>query len=430
MALPENLGQVVETGRCCGCGVCVGVAACGQMEMGLTPEGFWQPSADRCAACGVCEAVCPGRESPIPDAAAPLGEHLGTFVGYSTIEQERLRGSSGALATRVLQALLERGEIDAAVAVRPTGDTEPLFEAAALRTAAEVQAAAGSKYYPVEFSRPLQELRRTGERFALVGVPCVITALRLGRERLPWLQRQCVTLIGLACGHMVSTRYTGLLAELSGVAPQGITGAEYRRKPGPRSAADFVFAATGEGGAEGREIPFVTGRIPVAIWGARLFTPSACFRCADLFAVDADLTLMDAWLREYNADRAGTSLAVARTEAMRDLLEAERAAGRLHLEPIEPEQVIRSQSGPLANRGMATALRAAEDGARMPAGAALTLWWERLRARWSNRLPAAPGPARSCGIAALRIWVAIYRAGRALRRPVRAAGGRLKRMMK
>ncbi len=430
MTLPESPDSVVTAGRCCGCGVCAGVAICGQMQMLLTRDGFWEPAAANCTACGACTATCPGRESPVPDPAAPLGNHLATVVGYSTFEDERLRGSSGGLATRVLKALLERGEIDAAVGVRATGHGDPLFETAALRTPREIQATAGSKYYPVEFSRPLQELRASGERFALVGVPCVMTALRLGRERFPWLRKQCVALIGLACGHMVSTRYTGFLAEISGVPAAELTGAEFRRKPGPRSAADFIFAATGADGREGREVPFVTGGgIPVAVWGARLFTPPACFRCADLFAVDADLSLMDAWLREYTPDRAGTSLAVVRTEAMRELLEAESAAGRLLLEPIEPDRVVRSQSSPLVNRRMATALRRAENGARMPVGVALTLWWERLRARLSNRLPSTPGPGRSVGIAAIRAWLVLYRPGRTLRRRAIALAGRTLRLL-
>ena len=430
MALPESLHSVVTTGRCCGCGVCAGVATCGQMHMRLTREGFWEPAVAECAACGACTSTCPGLEAPIPDPAAPLGNHRTTVVGYSTSEDERLSGSSGGLATRVLKALLARGEIDAAVGVRPTGHGNPMFETAVLRTPDEIQAAAGSKYYPVEFSRPLRELRASSERFALVGVPCVMTALRLGRERIPWLAEQCVALIGLACGHMVSTRYTGFLAEISGVPAAELTGAEFRRKPGPRSAADFIFAATGADGREGQEIPFLTGGgIPVAIWGARLFTPPACFRCADLFAVDADLSLMDAWLPEYTPDRAGTSLAVVRTEVMDELLEAESAAGRVHLEPIEPEQVVRSQSSPLANRRMAIALRRAEDGARLPVGVALTLWWERLRARLSNRLPTTPGPGRSLGIAMIRAWLIVYRPGRRLRRFAIALAGRIRRLL-
>ena len=423
MALPEALAGVVASDRCCGCGACAGVAACGRLEMRLTPEGLWQPAVSECTNCGVCERVCPGIESPVPEMAAPLGEHLGTFVGYSADERERLRGSSGGLATRVLKALLESGQVEAVVAVRASEDGERLFEAAVLRTSEEIQAAAGSKYYPVEFSRPLQELRASGERFALVGVPCVITALRHGRRRLPWLQRQCVALIGLACGHLVSTHYTAFLAELSGVPADGLSGAEYRRKPGPRSAVDYVFAARGADGTEGRELPFVTGRAPVTLWTARIFTPGACFRCADLFAVDADLTLMDAWLPEYMADRAGTSLAVARSEVMRNLLETERTAGRLHLEPIAPEQVVRSQAGALASRRVAATLRST--GASEP----LRLRWQRRRARLSNRLMAGRGQRRAIAIATIRAWMAAHRAWNSIWRLPRRVAGKLKRLV-
>jgi hypothetical protein len=123
------------------------------------------------------------------------------------------------------------------------------------------------------------------------------------------------------------------------------------------------------------------------------------------------------------ADRAGTSLAVARSEVMRDLLEAERAAGRLHLEPIAPEQVVRSQAGALASRRVAATLRST--GASEP----LRLRWQRRRARLSNRLMAGRGPRRRLGIATLRTWMAAHRAWNSIWRLPRRVAGKLKRLV-
>lgn len=416
-----SLRNVVGGGACSGCGVCAGVAPCGRLEMRLTSEGVYQPTWTECSDCGLCAEVCPAGGSGASDSARPLGRVVATYVGYSMVGDERVRAASGGLTTRVLKTLLERDWVDTVVAVAATGQREPLFLPAALRTSADVHAAASSKYYPVEFSRPLRELRESGERFALVGLPCVITALRQGMQRLSWLSNQCRCLIGLTCGHLATTHYTTFLAALTGVPPGSVRRVNYRSGAGPGGAGDYCFVATEADGTTGDELPFFSGRgIPAAIWGARLFTPEACFRCTDLFAVNADLTLMDAWLPEYRSERAGTSLAVVRAEWLRDLLEDELRAGRVHLEPIAAERVIESQAGALARRREALAWQSAAMGseARLPLRRRALLGWERSRSKLSNRLFAG-GPLRQrIGVRVVLMWLTMHRAGLRLRSAV------------
>ncbi|MFO8081415.1 MAG: Coenzyme F420 hydrogenase/dehydrogenase, beta subunit C-terminal domain [Armatimonadota bacterium] len=414
--MPDSV-RWIEPDACCGCGVCAALAPCRRLEMTLSPHGFYVPTFDRCSGCGACETVCPGCAGATADVEAPLGDFLATFVGHSAHDDERAQASSGGLATRVLKALLDRGEIDAAVVVRSRDAGAPLFEAAIARTPGEIQSATGSKYYPVEFSKPLRELQESGERFALVGIPCAITGVRLGMERYRWLQGQCRALLGLTCGHLVSTHYTGFLASVSGVAPSDLREVDYRHGAGAAGAGDYTFVATRTDGTTGDEIPFATeGGIPAAVWGGRLLTPGACFRCTDLFAVDADLTLMDAWLPEYREQAAGTSLAVVRSEQMLGLLEDERDAGRLHLASIDAERVIESQAGGLRHRRQGTALRQAERGDRsLPLSRRMMLGWEQLRSRLSTRMFAGGPRLRGLGVGVIRAWVGYNRAGRRLR---------------
>ncbi|MGD9496672.1 MAG: Coenzyme F420 hydrogenase/dehydrogenase, beta subunit C-terminal domain [Armatimonadota bacterium] len=423
--LPESLSVVVRSGTCCGCGVCAGVAPCAALEMRLTRSGYFLPHADDCTECGLCSSVCPGATTASASPHEPLGPFLETVVGYSTVNEERSQGSSGGLATRVLKTLLARGDVRAVIAATPASGGRALFEASALHTPEEIDRASGSKYYPIEFSGALRQVRSAGEPFAVVGLPCVITAVDLARKRFAWLRNQCRHLIGLTCGHLVTTHYTNFLAAISGVPPEHIEHVDYRRGPGPCGANDYRFVATRTNGTEGEELPFASGRgIPSAVWDARLFTPPACFRCTDLFAVHADLTLMDAWLPEYMSEPAGTSLAVVRSERMRDLLDAERHAGRVYLEPIAPDRVLASQRTGLAHRHRAAALCAAESGGRrVPLRDSVWLWWETLRSDLSNRLFAGGPLRRTLGTRLILAWLS----GRRVARRLQSIGARLLR---
>lgn len=410
---------VAEARLCCGCGVCAGVARCGTLQMRLTSAGHYVPEAAGCAGCCLCPSVCPGLEADRVAPEEPLGSFLDTVVGYSLVGDERSGGSSGGLATRVLKALLDSGEVAAVVGAASVQDPEPgapLFEARVLRSVEEVDRARGTKYYPIEFSSALQQLRASGETFALVGLPCVVSALRRGQDQMEWLGSQCRYLIGLACGHLVTTHYTTFLAAKTGVALEDIAQIEYRYGHGPRGADDYSFLATRRDGTCGTELHFASSGIPAHFWRERLFTPPACFRCADLFAVDADLTLMDAWLPEYREDRDGTSLAVARSEAICDLLDAERRSGRAHLESIDPERVIASQAGGFALRcANAALMRAEAGGPRLPLKDALRFRWVRARSALSNRLLAGGPRGWARGILLMDWWLRGHRAMRRLR---------------
>ena len=81
------------------------------------------------------------------------------------------------------------------------------------------------------------------------------------------------------------------------------------------------------------------------MWTSGCFKLNACEYCDDTFAELADVSLMDAWLKEYTADAAGTSLAIARSRVALDLLADGRRRGQLTLAPITAEHVCRSQRG-------------------------------------------------------------------------------------
>jgi coenzyme F420-reducing hydrogenase beta subunit len=336
-----------------------------------------------------------------------LGDVLGTYVGYSTAEQERELGSSGGLATRLLKALLQERMVEAVVGVLPTGDPLRLFEPALLRTPEEADQARGSKYYPVEFSRVLRTLEGLGTRVALVGLPCAIRGFALARQQSAEVAKRIPYLLGLVCGRGTTKHYTTALGYLAGLGRRPLQEAQYRSKVGTTSASQFAFVARTIDGREGGPVRFSDGWAN-RVWGRKLLMPDACFVCTDLFAAQADVTLMDAWLPQHTGDPRGTSIAVVRNAELDDLLTQEMAAGRVSLAPVAEADVLRSQEAPLAvRRRNADALGLGRAPVRswVTTVARAQTWWERQRSRLSKWLLRGRGARQAFGLWSLGLYL-------------------------
>ncbi len=440
--------SVARDDLCCGCGACAALCPARALEMRLGADGQWRPEVvGQCRGCGLCARLCPFHdeghtihdrffERPSEDGLGE-GEEVHTWVGHSTDEALRWRTSSGGLATLALLDLLERGEIDCALVVAPSGRVEhPLFSAVLAEDGAMVLASAGSKYYPVEFSSALRSLASRGVKAAVVGLPCHCRAIRSAAEAVPALREAVRFLFGLTCGHLATTTFTDVLLAASGVALREGDRLSYRRKSPGRPASDFAFAVERDGEVVGRELPMME-TVYGAMWWGRAFVPRACDFCPDVFAECADATFMDAWLPNYVADPAGRSLVVSRSRATAELFERLAGEGKAHLEPVPSEALVRSQQGAvkfkrrwllaraafLSRRGVAvpSALRQADVAVPRKLAARFAhfernRWFS--RAVWRARIPLV-----------VRLWL-LRAAGMGLTGPPRVAWRRLKEVLK
>lgn len=360
--------KIVSNGICRGCGVCAGVCPSKVLEMA------WREDGDRVCIkvgecppkCDLCLRVCPfndqiHNESTLAEerfGAIPgiyhdeaVGYYLSSYVGYSLMAGHRSRGSSGGICTWMLEALLTTGCVDAVACIGRGDAHDQLFTYQILEDIEKVRATAGSYYYPVDIADVVQKLQAPGpnRKYAIVGLPCTLKALRLAMMHLPRLRERAVFLLGLVCGHLPNRYYTEYLARLSGVMPDQIEAVDYRLKEGNR-ATNFYFRARAIGGAEGRLVPFL-GRVSRA-WGEGYFQYNACNYCDDVFAEVADAVFMDAWLPEYEADPRGHSLVIVRHPQLREFLEKGREEGTCHLEPIPINKVVASQEASVYRKKM------------------------------------------------------------------------------
>ncbi len=336
--------EVAARGLCCGCGVCAGVAGAGCLAMRMGREGQYAPAQQGpCTECGLCLGVCPFFVKKAFQPDDPLGPVTSIHVGWSAVPGERERAASGGLVTRTLTALLDRGDVDRVVVVGDTGDPETWFAPMVTADREAVQAAAGSKYAPVEFSGAIGTILAEEGRYAVVGLPCATSGLRLAARKVPVLGRRLRYLFGLVCGHNNTRQYTRFLAAKAGVSGP-LRRAVYRLKSDRDGGAfGYGFQAEAPDGRLSSVVPF-TG-LPSFLWGRRFFAWNCCFYCADVFGSEADASFMDAWLPEYYRVPAGTSIVVTRSAEIRELLEQEIAEGRVVAEPLPREAVLQAQAG-------------------------------------------------------------------------------------
>lgn len=327
-----------------------------------------QATALRCSGCDLCRGVCPFEGCGGYELAVELfgsvpgirsrpetGFYLGAFMGGVIPDSLRYARSSGGLATWVLAQLMENGFVDRAIAVASFPDPDRLFDFTEFTSPEELRRASGSSYYPVEISSCLRAVADSGRRYAIIGLPCVVRGIRKAQSELPRLRRNIVAVLGLVCGQQRGKWFAEYLVRRLELNPKQVRRVSFREKSPDLPSYLPRFAAW----CEGRETPHILERHEgyARAWGESLFKQDACNYCDDVFAELADAAFMDAWLPEVQEDPRGTSIVLARTQLVSDLLEKGRRAGDLDLRPVGIEEVVRSQQGCLTLKGEGAALQ-------------------------------------------------------------------------
>lgn len=367
----DLLRDVVDRDLCIGCGACAAIPD-SALQIAMDRDGRYRAElrdgADRDAE-GPYTAVCPFAEGYDEDALArtfldsdnaeldpDIGTHRAVAAGHVDSGGYRARGSSGGMTSWFLGRLLDEDEIDAVLHVKPGTDAgDPLFAFGRSDTTEAMDSGAKTRYYPVEMSGVLRHVREHPGRYAIVGVPCFIKAVRLSQLQDPQLRERIRFCVGLVCGHLKSTRFAESLAWEQGVPPAELTGIDFRVKSDERSDRYSVSVT----GADGTTSTAATTELSVTDWGMGFFKYPACDYCDDVLAETADISFGDAWLPEYTGDPQGDNIVVARSASAREILDRNRRF--LSLTDITAERAARSQDAGLRHRREGLAYRLARD---------------------------------------------------------------------
>ena len=363
---PDLFGTVVDSGCCIGCGACAAFDPRIRIQM----DGHGRRVASRgsadVAAVPAAARVCPFADGvPNEDELARgtfggagtfephLGYHLANYAGWVNESDYRARGSSGGLATWLLVELMKQGLVDHVVQVAPESAPtpgNPLFKFVISSSPEEVRARSKSRYYPVEMSGVLGEILQTPGRYAVVGIPCFIKAIRLAMRESPTLRERISFTVGIVCGHLKSSAFADLFAWQCGITPGHLRAIDFRTKRPVGAASDYAVTVTGERDGQPVSVTRPTSELYGSNWGHGFFKYKACEFCDDVIGETADISIGDAWLGEYVGEPAGTNVAVVRSAILNTLLTDAVAAGRLHMDSIAAAKVVESQAGGFRHR--------------------------------------------------------------------------------
>ncbi|MBZ8140320.1 hypothetical protein CLD22_10465 [Rubrivivax gelatinosus] len=312
----------------------------------MSTSGFLRPQlrAELTAAeADAVEQVCPGVDVH-HDAWRERAERhpiwgpvRSTHVGWARDEAMRRQGSSGGVISALADFLLRSGRVDF-IAQNAARSNDPLGnEVQASRSREDVLHAAGSRYGPAAPLQRIGEFLASGQRFAFVGKPCDVAALRALARIDARVGRQVPYALSFMCAGVPSRAGTLAVLQRMGIDPGDLASFRYRGDGWPGSA----LALTRDGRSASMDYATSWGRI------LNRHLQFRCKICPDGTGEFADITCADAWYGKDGypdfAERDGRSLVLARTDAGSSLLQLALAEGAVVLEPLDLSEVARMQ---------------------------------------------------------------------------------------
>lgn len=178
---------------CTGCGLCKALQLC---ELHTDPKGFSQPKY--CT--DTLEKVCPvsGIHTQKLDLKDIWGKNEAVYLGWSNDIALRDKASSGGIISEVARFLLVNKKIDGVIHVGADPSTPTKTKIFISQTPEEVTSHCGSRYC---ISSPLSEIDKLEKekKYAFIGKPCDIVALRNYMEFAPDYRDRIPYLISFFC---------------------------------------------------------------------------------------------------------------------------------------------------------------------------------------------------------------------------------------
>ncbi|MFZ5801248.1 MAG: Coenzyme F420 hydrogenase/dehydrogenase, beta subunit C-terminal domain, partial [Candidatus Omnitrophota bacterium] len=267
-----------------------------------------------------------------PEPDDRVGSFKSIYIGQAADKSVRQGAASGGAVTALLQFLLDKNEIDAAVVVT-MDKIEPWKSRATIALSKEeLLACRQSKYAMVALDEIFRGfLTEKNRRFAVVGLPCHIHGIRSLQKKYPDFAAAIKYCIGIFCGFNVSGAATEFLLKKLKVKKKEVASLEYRGGPWPGG-----FRVKTKDGRE-RFIP----KHDYAFVNA-FFVPDRCLLCPDLTNEFADISVGDVW--DDAQELKGYSRIITRTATGEKLLQDTVAAGELIIRNSSREALLKSHS--------------------------------------------------------------------------------------
>ncbi len=301
---------------------------------------------------------CPG-STVAPWQSAPNRHHSWgpwhrTMTGHASDEHIRHAGSSGGAISALLIVALETGLVDRVLHVDADPDQPTRNRIRWSDSADQIVAGSGSRYAASSPLAAIDRALREGARFAFVGKPCDVSALRQYVRHDSRVAGQVPLMLSFFCGGLPSHDGADRIIRAMGLEPDEVVDFRYRGNGWP----GLTRAVT----ADGR-----SGEMRYAeSWGGHLASQVQfrCKICPDAVGGVADIACADAWYGGESGyptfeEQAGRSLIMTRSAAGEALLDAAMARGAIIAEPLDIGEVDLMQPAQARRKRMVQARLAA-----------------------------------------------------------------------
>lgn len=319
---------------CVGCGLCEGLNISHVMK---DDKGFIHPTTgdDRWF-----EQVCPcgGHQLKWMDPHSMWGRSCAVYYGWSTDDGLRNLASSGGILSETAAWLLEQGLVDAVIhtCADPNDPTKTISCFSTTRQ--EVVERSGSRYaisHPLEVIASLEREKK----YAFVGKPCDVIALKNYMELQPDLQKCIVYTLSFFCAGLPSEAAQSKLLSHLGCDNNTVESLRYRGDGWP----GYTTAVTKDHQQHRTDYATAWGKI----LGRDIM--KMCRFCLDGIGESADISCGDAWFMDENhkpvfSEGKGRNVIFARTEKGKILLESIIAEGKIAVEPAPLEELPQIQA--------------------------------------------------------------------------------------
>lgn len=303
--------------------------------MAMSPDGLMRPRVPGPVSASATERilqVCPGvsidgtrtgHADQFVTHDAVFGPMTHISNGYATDESIRFIGSAGGTLTALGIFMLETGRVDGIAHVTASREAPMRTVAKFSTTRDEVVGAAGSRYGPVAPLQRVLELLDEGTRFAVIGKPCDIAAMRNLATLDSRVSQQVPYMLSFLCGGVASLRESQRI-----LARHGVTESELA-----------LFRYRGHGWPGLMTVETKDGRVFAETYKQTWERPEGyslqfrCKICADSVGLGADVVISDPWVPEAPREefRDGWGGNIARTGTGAELLLDAEKAGVLYL---------------------------------------------------------------------------------------------------
>jgi coenzyme F420 hydrogenase subunit beta len=310
----KNVRDVAAWRLCLGCGACAYGCPYGNVDLIDVIDQGIRPVINTagCRACGKCLEYCPGAAT-IQHEDILFDKQWGRLVevweGFASDPDIRFKGSSGGLCTALSIFALESGRAEGVLHIG--ADNEIPWKNATYfsRQKEEVLSNAGSRYSPASPCDGLSAIKSSKRMAVFIGKPCDVAGYKMAEKADPDLKLKTSLTIGFFCAGTPSTQGTLDLLQRCNIELEKLKKMRYRGMGWPGMAA----------------ISFKNPSIPSIeltykdSWGfVQKYRPFRCYLCPDLTAELADISVGDAWYREFGNNDPGRSLILIRTERGRE----------------------------------------------------------------------------------------------------------------